>query len=199
MRLFRRKYTQLSDEELMALLSTRNSNEALSELYTRYAHKALGFFIRMFRGDVEKAQDFTQDLFIRILDRHTLFDPQRRFYPWMFSIASNMAKTSFRTRADESFSEEISEDTTSWVWNEGNLDRAHFQNALQGAIDALEDHHRQTFILRYLQELSVREIAEITGVSEGTVKSRLFYSTRKISEKLEEFNPKCDGLLFKIH
>lgn len=197
MKLFRKKYTQYTDEELMALLSTRSRNEALSELYARYAEKVLGFFIRIFRGDVEKAQDFTQDLFLRILDRHHLFDPQRRFYPWMFSVASNMAKTSFRSKPEESLESEG--DAAGWVWNEGLLDRAHFHSELQRVIDALEDHHRQTFILRYLQELSVRDIAEITEVSEGTVKSRLYYATRKISEKLEEFNPKSDGLLFKIH
>lgn len=197
MPLFRKKYADLTDEELMQLLPTRNCNEALSELYARYAEKLLGYFVRIFRGDVEKAQDFTQDLFLRILDRHALFDPQRRFYPWMFSIASNMAKTSFRVRPEESLSEELT--LQDWVWNENALDRKQFQRALQVAIDQLEDHHRETFILRYLQELSVRDIADITEVSEGTVKSRLFYATRKISEKLEEFNPKHDGLMFKIH
>lgn len=199
MRFFRKKYTQCTDEELIVQLATRSSNEALSELYARYAEKVLGFFIRIFRGDIEKAQDFMQDLFLKILENHHLFDPKRRFYPWMFSIASNMAKTSFRKIPDASLQEEFGSTEANWVWNEGSLDKAQFQQALQESIDGLEDHHRHTFILRYLQELSVKDIAEITEVSEGTVKSRLFYATRKISEKLEEFNPKSDGLLFKIH
>ena len=73
-----------------------------------------------------------------------------------------------------------------------------FQDELKKSIEQLEEHHQLTFVLRYMQELSVKEIAEITEVSEGTVKSRLFYSTKKITAKLEMFNPINENDLFKI-
>ncbi len=68
-----------SDEALIALLSSNRSNEALTELHKRYAHRVLGYFLRMFNGDKEKAQDFVQDLFLRILSKHKQFDAKGNF------------------------------------------------------------------------------------------------------------------------
>ena len=79
------------------------------------------------------------------------------------------------------------------------MDKAAFRTALKRAIDTLEDHHRETFVLRYIQELNLKEIAEITAVSEGTVKSRLFYATKKIAKQLDEFNPRSQGMIFKMN
>ena len=193
----KKEYKDLSDEALMQLLSTRTSNEALTELHARYSKKVLGFFLRMLRGDGEKAQDLVQDLFMRILEKHHLFDPSKRFYTWMFTIASNMCKTSFRDISYERIdSSEISvQGMTSFVDNE--LDKEIFRVALREAIDLLEDHHREAFVLRFMEELSVKEIAEITEVSEGTVKSRLYYGSRKIMLALKEFTPHQEGNLFK--
>jgi RNA polymerase sigma-70 factor (ECF subfamily) len=80
----------------MQLLSTRRRNEALTEIHARYSKKVLGFFLRMTKGNEEKAQDLVQDLFLRILEKQHLFDPKKRFYTWMFAIASNMVKTTYR-------------------------------------------------------------------------------------------------------
>ena len=106
MGIFRKDISNYSDEALVQLLSSGRSNEALTELHARYAKKVLGFFIRMFQGDVDKAQDSVQDLFIRILDKHHLFDPEKKFYTWMFTIASNMGKTNLRKGKEVAMSED---------------------------------------------------------------------------------------------
>lgn len=183
----------------MQLLSTRRSNEALTELHARYSKKVLGFFIRMLRGDIEKAQDLVQDLFLRILEKHALFDPSRRFYTWMFTIASNICKSSFREKAHESIEEGSKAFDEQYELGENELDKETFRLSLKLAIEQLEDHHRMTFILRYMEELSVKEIADITETSEGTVKSRLYYSSRKIAKALYEFDPQQSGKLFKLY
>lgn len=188
----------ISDEALMQMLSTRRSNEALTELHARYSKKVLGFFIRMFRGDIEKSQDFVQDLFLRILEKHHQFDPTKRFYTWMYTIASNMCKTSFRNNAHESIELGSRAFDFHFEHSENEVDKETFRNSLRLAIEQLEDHHRSTFILRYMEELSVKEIAEITEVSEGTVKSRLFYATKKITAALNEFTPNFEGQIFKL-
>lgn len=198
MSIFRKDITTASDEELVQWLGSKRSNEALTLLHARYSKKVLGFFTRMFQGDIDKAQDFTQDVFIRILEKQYLFDPSKKFQPWLFSIASNMGKTSFRKSQEVPLSQEEYEVKTRVDWSESNLDKEVFHAALKQAIDQLQVHHRLTFVLRYMQELGLAEIAEITDVSEGTVKSRLFYATKKVAQKLEEFNPKSEGILFKI-
>jgi len=198
MGLFRKDIASFSDEELMVLLASKRRNEALTQLHSRYAKRILGFFIRMFKGDRAKAQDFTQDLFLRVLDKHTQFNPERKFYTWMYVIASNMCKTEFRKSPNLEIPENESTISIDSKWNENIADKTLFQSELKKSIEQLEDYHQITFVLRYMQELSIKEIAEITEVSEGTVKSRLFYATKKITSKLEIFNPKNEKNIFKI-
>jgi RNA polymerase sigma-70 factor (ECF subfamily) len=199
MGLFRKDIASFSDEELMVLLASKRKNEALTELHSRYAKRILGFFIRMFKGDQAKSQDFTQDLFLRVFEKHAQFNPERKFYTWMYVIASNMCKTEFRKLPDLQIPENESTISLGSKWNENIVDKALFQTELKKAIEQLEEYHQIAFVLRYMQELSIKEIAEITEVSEGTVKSRLFYATKKITVKLELFNPTKENDIFKIH
>jgi RNA polymerase sigma factor (sigma-70 family) len=196
--LLKKDIQSFSDEALMQLLSSRRSNEALTELHARYSKKVLGYFIRMFRGDIEKSQDFVQDLFLRILEKNHQFDATKRFYTWMYAIASNMCKTSFRDKSHQRIEEGNRAFEMQFEHSDNEVDKTAFRNVLRKAIEQLEDHHRSTFILRYMEELSIKEIAEITETSEGTVKSRLFYATKKITAALKEFKPNFEEHVFKL-
>ena len=72
---------------------------------------------------------------------------------------------------------------------EERIDRQIFIDALQKELLQLNDTHRSTFLLRFQQNFSIREIAEVLSCSEGTVKSRLFYTVRKLGQKLKLYNP----------
>lgn len=198
MGLLRKDIQTFSDEELMVLLASKRRNEALTELHSRYARRILGFFIRMFQGDQAKAQDFTQDLFLKLLEKHRQFNPEKKLYTWMFVIASNMCKTEFRKQPAVQIPVDESTILNDSKLNENRVDKSLFNKELKHSVEALDEHHRISFVLRYMQELSIKEIAEITEVSEGTVKSRLYYATKKITTKLEVFNPRNEGNLFKI-
>jgi RNA polymerase sigma-70 factor (ECF subfamily) len=187
-----------SDEALIQLLSSRRCNEALTELYARYGKKVLGFFMRMTKGNEEKSHDLVQDLFLRILEKHHLFHPEKRFYTWMFTIASNLVKTTFRERNHEGIEEGSREFDFHYDFADNRIDREVFQRSLKEAIGQLEEHHRMAFVLRYMEEMSVKEIAEIINQPEGTVKSRLFYATKKITQSLNEFTPEKSGEHFKL-
>lgn len=199
MGLFRKDIASFSDEDLMVILGSKRRNDALTELHSRYAKRILGFFIRMFNGNQAKAQDFTQDLFLKVLEKHHQFNPERKFYTWMYVIASNMCKTEFRKIPDLQIPENETTISIGSKWNENIADKSLFQSELKKSIEQLEEYHQISFVLRYMQELSIKEIAKITEVSEGTVKSRLFYATKKITSKLELFNPTNENDLFKIH
>ena len=187
-----------SDEALMQLLSTRRRNEALTEIHARYSKKVLGFFLRMTKGNEEKSQDLVQDLFLRILEKQHLFDPTKRFYTWMFAIASNMVKNTYRQKIHEGIEQGNKAFDFHYDYSDNRLDREVFQRSLKEAIEKLEEHHRLAFVLRYMEELSVKEIAEILKLPEGTVKSRLFYATKKIMQALNEFTPEHPGQHFKL-
>ncbi len=66
-------------------------------------------------------------------------------------------------------------------------DKFKFKEALNQALNDLEPIKKSSFIMRYKQDMSIREIAEITKTSEGTVKSRLFYTLRQLSVSLKSF------------
>ena len=139
----------------------------------------------MFQGDRNKAQDFVQELFLRILEKHKQFDPTRTFSTWMFTIASNMCKTSFR---DEPKKQPL-EGNERIYFSDDDYTKNAFSEAMQEALHTLEEMHRSIFVLRYMNELSLKEISEISDIPIGTVKSRLFHATKRMAESLKEFRP----------
>jgi RNA polymerase sigma-70 factor (ECF subfamily) len=198
-KLFKTNISSLSDEALMSRLIKSDDNKALTELYARYSTKLLGFFIKMFKGDVSKSQDFLQDIFVKIIEKKHLFDTERKFYSWVFTVANNMCMTEFRKPFIVSISSDHAEHENLVVNDEEAMDKKIFKQALKRTVYALEYNHKAVFILRFNEKFSLKEIADITEVSLGTVKSRLFYATKKISEELKEYNPKNDSSLFKIN
>ncbi|CAG5081792.1 RNA polymerase sigma factor YlaC [Parvicella tangerina] len=188
----------MSDEELMRLFQKKNHQKAITELYARYADRLLGYFIKMLYGDESKAQDFLQDLFVKVIEKKHLFNPEKRFYTWVFTIASNMCKTSFRkgimTEVNDSHSLLLKISTE----DQPSLNRKAFRKLLRKEIHLLEHHHKVVFILRHLENFSLLEIAEITDTSIGTVKSRLFYATKIISKQLKQYSPDHWQDTFKI-
>jgi RNA polymerase sigma-70 factor (ECF subfamily) len=197
-------HKQQSDEELMVQLmshhtpvSAKQAEAALVELHRRYSKKLLGYFIKMLNKDVDLAQDFVQDIFLKLMEKKHLFDPDKRFYSWIFAIASNMCKTAYRHQGKTvSLHAEMN--------HPGGLDenlaeKKLFLKALQDSIDKLEHHHKTVFVLRYLEHFPLNEIAEITESSLGTVKSRLFYATKKITDQLKHFDPSFETTIFKLN
>lgn len=192
----KRTYTHYSDEALMVLIQDCQLHAAIDELHNRYSKKLLGYFVKMLNKDYELAQDFVQDIFLKILEKHHLFNPEKRFNTWLFTIASNMCKTNFR-----SFGKLISLETkheTSEI-TDNAAEKALFLNALEQGIQTLDHLHKTVFVLRFLEHFSLNEIAEILDCSLGTVKSRLFYATKKMTVILKDFNPLLDSTAFKTH
>lgn len=83
--------------------------------------------------------------------------------------------------------------------DESAFEKKQFLADLQLTIDQLEHIHKEVFVLRFLEHFSLQEIAEITEVQVGTVKSRLFNATKKVAEQLKRYNPKHEGNLFKMN
>ncbi len=177
--------------------SAEKANAALVELHARYSKKLLGYFIKMLNKDVDLAQDFVQELFLKIMEKKHLFDPEKKFYSWVFTIASNMCKTAYRHHGK--LVELNTETSRLGTLDENTFEKKQFLSALQKSIDELEHYHKTVFVLRYLEHFSLNEIAEITESSLGTVKSRLFYATRKITERLKHYDPSFETQLFKLN
>jgi RNA polymerase sigma-70 factor (ECF subfamily) len=192
MRLFKPPYTSMSDEELMIAISN-GDKRAFDELYERYSKPLFGYFMRMLWRDREKSEDFVHDLFAKIVHKPEYFDTSRSFKTWVYSVANNMCKNEYKkAEVRKGMSNGLDNhytlyDTNVNVMNE--VQDSFFQEAFVKSLADLDDKHREAFTLRHMEGLSIKEIAEVLELNEGTVKSRLFYATKYLAESLKEFNP----------
>ncbi len=193
MNFFSKNYKQLSDEELMSKL-TKGKQRAFDELYGRYAKRLNNYFYRMLYQDRNKADDFTQDLFLKVVEKPESFDCQRRFSTWLYTVAGNMCKNEYRKNQVRSIMQPLKDENPAADTDfDANFDRELFDKELLKAVDELQEQHRDCFLLRFQQELSIKEISKILDCPEGTVKSRIFYSLRKLKKSLQIFDPKIQN------
>lgn len=190
MRIFR-SYRQEADEELMCKVS-RDDNRAFEELYTRYAPRLQGFFIRMLGSDSAKAEDFTQELFIKIYEHRLSYQKERSFSSWIFAMAYNLCKNEYRHKdvvacheAEINVLPALVEDMPF----EQKYDNEVFEAQLKKSLERLSGDQLTAFTLRYDEELTIAQIAEVLQCPEGTVKSRLHYALQTLSQSLSMYNP----------
>ncbi|MGB0849717.1 MAG: RNA polymerase sigma factor [Bacteroidia bacterium] len=177
-----------TDEALMGLLQN-GSNSAFDEIYARYSKKLLAFIYRMVNGAEALAQDVLHDVFLKIIEKPNAFDVTRSFKPWIYQVAANASRKSYRMTETE----EVKESHTQFLGNshQPNLaDRKAFDNSLNTALNKLSIEHREVFVLKHQQYMSIKEISIITNIPEGTVKSRLHTATKHLAKSLRQFNPK---------
>lgn len=151
---------------------------------------------KMLRNDEAKAQDFTQDIFIKVIEAAEQFDVSKNFKTWIFTIAANHCKNYFRSNKQML---DIDSPSISVAYPdsiEDNYDQSEFREKLNSEVDKLSYNFKETFILRYFEGLKLKEIADIMDCPVGTVKSRLNHVTQVLSKKLEAyrvlFNPKMN-------
>lgn len=190
--LFFKNHQSVSDEQLMDKIR-QGDEQSFSLLYDRYADKMMRYFYRMLGQNREKAEDFTQDIFTKIIEKPELFDSDKKFSTWIYAIAHNMCKNEYRRLEvrKNTVQEEPNPNRTKDLDGENfvdHMDRKTFVKMLEIELALLDDKHRTTFLMRYQEEMSIKEISDALGISEGTVKSRLFYTVRKLSEKLKIFD-----------
>lgn len=193
MRLFGQIYKTHTDEELMRAIQS-GEVKAFDVLYDRYSTRMVNYFFRRL-GDQDAAQDMLQDLFAKIVEKPHLFDSSRRFSTWLFAIASNMCKNEYRRRDIRKIERPLQDSELS---SDGQVRinkpdetfaQKEFGEAVFKKLHELDENKHNTFLLRFQQQLSIKEISEVLNCSEGTVKSRLFYTIRALADALQEFNP----------
>jgi len=192
MGIFRVNYKKQTDEQLVRLMS-KGDERAFDEVYQRYGSKLAYYFTRKLKHDKEKGEDFMHDLFAKLIDRPELFDPNRSFKTWIYSVANNMCineykKMAVRSNTNNGISSDLQVSSSSQPIEE-QLNEKNFSSDLEKEMSKLEEKHREVFVMRHIDGLSVKEVAAIMEINEGTVKSRLFYATKKIAGVLQMYNP----------
>ena len=179
-----------SDKELI-LRFQQGDELAYVELVNRYRNRLINFVFR-FVGTKEESEDIVQDTFVKLYEKKDYYRPINEFSTWIFTIASNLAKTELRKRKrrktsslsdlgleNKDFDVPV-QDTT----DEETLDEF-ADSQIQDAIQSLQIHFRTALILRDIEELSYEEISKILDVPLGTIKSRINRARLQLQEKLK--------------
>lgn len=182
-------YHTETDEVLMRLVQHRDE-AAFEVLFDRYADAVQSFFSRRVNGDDEVAADLTQDIFLVIWSKSQAYRQGQAVRPWLFAIAYNRLKDYYKSvdyqdiYAEEMSrtGEEAAEDMTAL-----HMDESRFDEVLRQVLAQLSEGEQVLFDLRFWEELPVAEIAEVVGVPEGTVKSRLHALTQKLRVRMKPY------------
>ncbi|MEM6802145.1 MAG: sigma-70 family RNA polymerase sigma factor [Bacteroidota bacterium] len=179
---------KISDEILIGRIAALDE-AAFTEIYQRYANRMLRFFYRMLRQDQEEAQDFAQDLFLKVIEKSDSFNPRHKFSTWLYTLASNMVKNEYRKRSIRDRYKQESKWKAAGFDPEMEklLDLQNFNTELLKALEFISPEQKGAIVLRYQEGLSLKEISEISNCAVGTVKSRLYYGLHNLSEKLAKY------------
>ena len=184
------------DDELIARTQAGDA-AAFDELIVKYSPRLYGLVYNM-TSNHEDAHDMLQDVWSKAFRSITSFRGKSSFYTWIHSIGVNMTINFLKKRArrthmsldavdsgihhDKEFVELAASSTPV---REANLNE--LQQRLNEAMQRLSEDHRTVVTLFDIQGLPHAEIAKILGISEGTVRSRLFYAHRQLQNFLSEF------------
>ncbi len=157
---------------------------AFEELFDRYQGRLVNFVYRTI-GDRDRAEDLVQEVFMRVYKHISRFDRSKKFSTWIYTITSNLAKNELRNRSRnpivlfQTFKAKLEDDERTLQFEDARsrpdvlFHKRHLRKVVEQSALKLPTHHREVFVLRELEGKSYEEIAEITGVNLGTVKSRL--------------------------
>lgn len=187
----------------LVLAVQQGDHQAADELFTA-VHQGLYYYISKTVNDPELAQDLLQETFMEIYQTIGDLKEPAAFLKWSRQIAYHKCTAYNRKTRDitvdenedgQSIFDTIEEDRTEFIPDEA-LDKEDLKQTIHAMIAELPMEQRSAIMLRYFDEISVKEIAEIQGVSEGTVKSRLNYARKSIQKSVEEYEKK-NGI--KLH
>lgn len=193
----KKKFSELTDEELILHFQKTNSIEAYNELVKRYKDPLMNFIFK-FVGSRDVAEDILQETFFRLYRNKDYYTTVAKFSTWIYTIAANLAKTELRRRNRRSLfsihgtNSKDDEEITEYEIPDERY-RPDFQTdsnlkyeIIQKALMKVKPIYRELIILRDIQELSYEEIAEITGLKIGTVKSRINRGRARLQELLKD-------------
>jgi RNA polymerase sigma-70 factor (ECF subfamily) len=184
-----------ADEALLIVRSGEGDQDAFRELVERYQGAVYNLAYRML-GGAEEAEDAAQEIFIRVYRQLARYDASRRFSTWVLAIATNHCIDQLRRRRLQLVP---LEDVIPWARareagpEREALDRES-RDEVQALLSRLPEKYRAPLILRYWQDLSCAEIAEILSVPEGTVKTQLHRARKALGRLMEEQGEPQDAL-----
>jgi RNA polymerase sigma-70 factor (ECF subfamily) len=180
-------------EERDLVRKAKKDSEAFSELYKKYYSQIFGYILKRV-ADLEIAQDVTSETFLKALKNLWQFRWQNvPFSSWLYRIASNEIVNYFRKQKGkkvslEKITEPISTDNIEVEFIEVQEELKKHQDFLraQEKISKLDMRYQEVIVLRFFEKKQIKEISEILGKKEGTIKSLLHRGIKKLKDEFFE-------------
>ena len=174
-----------SDDDVQLLQRFRKGDrEAFTALVIRYQKPIYNAAFWILRKG-EDASDVTQTVFLKVVERLDDYDPQYKFFSWIYRIAVNESLNLQRSRSHE---DELDDDADfegpQSATPEQQLNQAERSRRLQGALMRMSTTDRTVLTMRHFSECSYQEIAQVLEIDEKTVKSRLFDARKRLGTLL---------------
>lgn len=199
----------LKDPDVALMLRVRDhaDDAAFAELVDRHRQKLVGIMHHIL-GNLEEAEDVSQEVFIRIYRARSTYHPQAKFSTWLYTIAHNQALNALRSRArkpsvalntNESGSmghrpeEQILAD--SGPAPSGQMRQAELATIIRQALDTLNERQRMAVVLNKFNEMNYAEIATVMGLSTKAVKSLLSRARASLRDALQPYLEKDSTFL----
>lgn len=194
-------------EKLIKIVTAaqRGDEKALNRLFNAYYNDVYYFALKTVKEE-ELACDITQETFVRIIENIGTLQEPAAFVTWMKQITYHNCLGYFKKKKDilveededgHSVFDTLEEDRAEFIPDEA-LDQQDFRKTILDMLDNLSPEQRSATMLYYYDEMSVRQIAQIQGVSEGTVKSRLNYARKAIKASVEDYEKKNNVKLHSV-
>ncbi len=186
----------LDDSDLVDRVRAGDTT-AYRGLVERYQNRVYGLVYGMVR-DREEARDLTQEAFVKAYRNLSGFRQDASFHTWLFRISMNVAIDHIRKHQrvhTAEYDDTLDHDEQGLdAWDADHLrrspardhERQRLYDRIMAALQHLSPEHRQAVLLREIEGLSYKEIAEAMDIPEGTVMSRLFYARKRLQELLED-------------
>jgi RNA polymerase sigma-70 factor (ECF subfamily) len=173
-----------SDEALISQIAT-GDRLAMQALYARHHLRVYRFVVRLV-GNTTVAEDLISEVFLDVWRQAGTFEARSAASTWLLAIARFKALSAMRRKPEEELDEKVAgaiEDPADDP--ETTVQKKNKSEILRKCLAALSKDHREIIDLVYYHEKSVEEVAGIVGIPEATVKTRMFYARKKLSELLK--------------
>ena len=177
--------TQATSDDVLIARIAQGDRVAMQVLYARHHVKVFRFALRLVRNE-QVAEDLISEVFLDVWRQAGRFEGRAAVSTWILAITRFKALSALRKRTDA----ELDEEATAAIEDTSDNPEAALQKKDTGAIlrkcmESLSADHREIIDLVYYHEKSVEEVAEIVGIPENTVKTRMFYARKKLAELLK--------------
>lgn len=182
---------RIVEDEMLVAQFQAGRLDAFDDLMKRYKERIYAYLLRSVKN-YEDAEELTIEVFFKAYRALDTWKPQARFSTWLYKIAHNLSIDFHRAKSrrqtysldDEEFS--IDEPTTVDLWSnpEWEVEEKDRHRVIRDAIDQLSPKQKAVFMLNRYQGLQIKEITEVLGMAEGTVKIHLHRAVRKLQTLL---------------